>query len=321
MPRPRPRPPRRRRFRAVPVEAGASGSPVSASTAWGSAVPASPLSAVAAPVAAAAGLEPPRPRPPRRRRRRALGVAPGSFAPSSIVAPGIRSVSPGWASRSISGSSAGGPAADPPAAVAGRDPPLPRPRPPRRRRRAAPAVRTEPGAVSEPGSGSDAVSPSCPGGPSGSMVTGAVSSVIRAPFERREARAVAGGPGRWTRGSGFANGRWTRSDADPNDRCARARRPLRRRAPAALHSARGNPVPAGRPPAACRAPSPGPAGPWPRLLILAGRSRGPDGRAPGGQTWSQDSRSTPPLLWHVRTSPYRPRGVGSRPHRNRAPAG
>lgn len=85
---------------------------------------------------------PPRPRPPRRRRPE-LDLVPAAPALVRSVAADVRSTSPGWASRSISGCSVrrdASPAAPAASGPAPDRPFPPRPRPPRRRRRRAEAA-------------------------------------------------------------------------------------------------------------------------------------------------------------------------------------
>jgi hypothetical protein len=229
---------------------------------------------------------PPRPRPPRRRRRRAPVAADAASGPlASSIVPGMRSVSPGWLSRSTSGSTVPDPAVSAPVSAdrvrpSGRlvrvradEPPRPpRPRPPReRRRRVAVPGSVVVASLVSPGDPAvvSVVAPEVADAPSGSDDTRTLPSgcdcVMLTPFGSvEEARASR----ERSTGSSMSSGdvRERASYRRRMSRCAGVRRRSRRPAPAALHCARGKPALAGQPTAARRDVSPGPAGSWPRLL-------------------------------------------------------
>jgi hypothetical protein len=192
----RPRPPRRRRRRgaAAPAMGSPTTSAVSTSTststsvswtpvasAWRGSV--SPSMAVDDACVAARPL-PRRPRPPRRRPRRApVGVAAPSDEASMVA--GTRSVSPGCASRSISGCSppplpsSDGSSGRTPVAVVRERPRPPRPRPPRERRRRGGAAASPVSVASA--SETSRVEPSCASSLT-PISSGVVGSVMPSPF-------------------------------------------------------------------------------------------------------------------------------------------
>lgn len=280
---PRPRPPRRRRRLVLVAPSAAGSSAVSAAASDGAARSAgcwsTPVSdrtsasadASAPSVSGRARPLPPRPRPPRRRRRPAPVVADApSGPPASSIVAGIRSVSPGWLSRSTSGSSvpaAGvGPSGRAERVPADEPPRPPRPRPPRERRRrvvvpapsrvplVAPVVSLDAPIVS-------LVAPVVPDAKSGSgdsltPIRSGGASVMLTPFGSME-EARASREGRPAHRCGSGELREHASDRRRMSRCAGVRRRCRRRAPAALHCARGKPCPR-------RANRPRPSGTSPR---------------------------------------------------------
>jgi hypothetical protein len=281
---PRPRPPRRRPRLAVVVPSAPVSSARSAAASDGADRSAGSRSvsdrtspsrdASGASVVARVRPLPPRPRPPLRRRRRApvAAEALSGVLPSSIVA-GMRSVSPGWLSRSTSGSPVSGSPVSGSLVPADRvrpsgvrvrpdEPPRPpRPRPPRERRRrvgvpVSPVVSFVAPDVADAPSGSDDTFTPIPSGGDSVMLTPFDSvEEARASRERSTGSSTPGG-----------DMRERESHRRLLSRCAGVRRRSRRPAPAALHCARGKPALAGQPTAARRDVSPGPAGPWPRLL-------------------------------------------------------